>query len=338
MFEYLENTIQKFPSQIKEALDVAGDFSLKRKFENVVICGMGASSVLGDFFKEYFDFQVEISSSYSLPKTVSKNSLIIISSSSGETEETLTNLKQALDLGLKENIVATGFGGNLEEICKQAKIPFLKINKPYPEMQARWSYGYNFTVIGSIIANTFHITTFKKELGDVMNRFDANAQKEEAFFIADQTRDKHMVFHGPEKLCVLAKIMRIEVGEDTKRPAFFNNFSEVNHYESVSFSKYGEDFTIAILQDPSDNKRIVERQSVTQDLMNKCGTTTFTIKLKGNTQIEKLFYSIIFGMWLGYKLCEYYNEDPSKLELVNELKEKISHKHHSEKIISSSKK
>lgn len=325
MFEYLKNTIQKFPLQIKEALDVAGNFSLEGNFENVVICGMGASSVLGDFFKEYFNISIAVSNTYSLPKTTSANSLIIISSSSGETEETLTNLKQAIDLGLKNSIVATGFGGKLEEICQKIKIPFLKINKPYPEMQARWSYGYNFTIIGSIIANTFNITTFKKELEDVINRFDVNAQKEEAFFIADQARDKHMVFHGPEKLWVLAKIMRIEVGEDTKRPAFFNNFSEVNHYESVSFSKYGEDFVIAILQDPSDSKRIMERQSVTQDLMNKCGTKTFTIKLKANTQIEKLFYSILFGMWLGYKLCEYYNENPSKLELVSELKEKISH-------------
>jgi hypothetical protein len=61
------------------------------------------------------------------------------------------------------------------------------------------------------------------------------------------------------------------VAEDSQRPAFYNNYSEVNHHETTSFSHWGEKFANIILQDPDDHPQILKRQAVTAELMKKAG-------------------------------------------------------------------
>ena len=97
------DSIINFPKNIDEALKIAKKIKFKNKYdkiENVVIAGMGGSAIGGDIVlalgKENIDIPFTISRNYTLPNWVNKNSLVICSSYSGNTEETLSCLEDAL--------------------------------------------------------------------------------------------------------------------------------------------------------------------------------------------------------------------------------------------------
>ena len=120
-----------FPEQIKEAKDIVNSTQLSSifKIDNIVISGMGASSISGDIvqslFRDRLDIPIFVNRQYDLPKWVNKNTLVISQSYSGNTEETLSTFKHAYQK--RSKIIGISSGGKLQEYCEKREIPHIKI-------------------------------------------------------------------------------------------------------------------------------------------------------------------------------------------------------------------
>ena len=153
----LKQVIKDFPDQFEKAFEFAKDIKVEKDFDQLVICGMGGSALPADIVKAYLeskgvDLNIKICRDYNLPKSVSENSLILVSSYSGNTEETISCLEEAKQKEL--SIVGLSKGGKILEICEQDKISHIKYPEDGPTFQPRYALGYAFTAIITLLVNS----------------------------------------------------------------------------------------------------------------------------------------------------------------------------------------
>ena len=138
--------IESFPEQCRRAKSIGMKFDLPGPFrsgyENVICTGLGGSAIGADLVRSYIADEAPapllVSRNYTLPKFVSARSLVIASSYSGNTEETLSAYKDARSK--KARIVAITSGGELQKIAEQDGYPVLIIPKGLPP---RCALGYS---------------------------------------------------------------------------------------------------------------------------------------------------------------------------------------------------
>nr|MBP9120735.1 SIS domain-containing protein [Ignavibacterium sp.] len=122
-FDVLINTYQQIEFAWKNQFVIDGINT--SEISNIIISGLGGSAISADLIKNYLVDDIEIpiivNRNYSLPKFASKNTLFIASSYSGNTEETIAALKQAIGIGCK--IVCITTGGEVEQIANSKKLP-----------------------------------------------------------------------------------------------------------------------------------------------------------------------------------------------------------------------
>ena len=143
----MKTLIENFPTQLTEAIRIGENAKLtasKRKISNVLICGLGGSGIGGTIVSELVaqetNVPITISKGYFIPKFVNEKTLVIISSYSGNTEETLSCLNQALKK--KSKIVCITSGGKVAEIAKKKKLDLIVVPDGMPP---RACLGYSLT-------------------------------------------------------------------------------------------------------------------------------------------------------------------------------------------------
>ena len=170
--ENLRQVIIDSPKQFSEGFKLAENTKLKRQnFNSVCISGMGGSSLPADLLRTYIDallekhpatnkgIEVIQNKSYALPARSLKNCLHIFSSFSGNTEETLSSLEEAIKLGLPS--VGVTNGGKLQAICEKRKIPCIIVP---PVIQPRYATGYLFSIFLQLLINSGLVEDNSKEI------------------------------------------------------------------------------------------------------------------------------------------------------------------------------
>ncbi len=113
------------------------------EISNIIISGLGGSAISADLIKNFLSDEISVpvivNRNYNLPKFADKNTLFIASSYSGNTEETISSLYQAINIGCK--IVCITTGGAVEEIAKSKNIPYVILKKGF---QPRYALGLSF--------------------------------------------------------------------------------------------------------------------------------------------------------------------------------------------------
>src|ERR1044071_114002 len=127
----MKKLIENFPNQLREAIEIANAAKLspKNNIQNIIVTGLGGygigGTILTELVSDYCKVPVLINKDYFLPAFTGPNTLVIVSSYSGNTEETLNAMQQALDK--KAQIVCVTAGGTVEEIAKQNHLDVIKI-------------------------------------------------------------------------------------------------------------------------------------------------------------------------------------------------------------------
>ena len=123
--------LEKFPEQIQDAIQITQDAHLQDfiKIDNVIFTGMGASGISGDIitglYRDKIDTPIAVNRDYNLPKWVHKNTLAIVLSYSGNTDETISAFKEAYQK--KCHILAISSNGKLQELCEKRDVTFIQI-------------------------------------------------------------------------------------------------------------------------------------------------------------------------------------------------------------------
>lgn len=319
-----EYSLENFNRQIEYAIQNYVPHGLKSsQFSNIIICGLGGSGIGGRIAKAYYadkaTLPIDVFSDYSLPRYASKNSLIILSSYSGTTEETLAMFQQAQKLGAK--IICISSGGELLSLAKSNNLPLYPIETGYqPRMALGFSLTYNLMILGELFE-----TDTKKELESVLSIYQNNAQYQTLAreilnqFAGRETQKFVIIADNPMEAVGVRFCQQLQ--ENAKSEAFINVLPEANHNAFESY--YGKLPTNFIMLNSHSNDRNTGRFAYLKQLLESQGNTVVALDLK-NASISELYKTIYITDWISIFLADIKGSDkmsvPNIMGLKNFLK------------------
>ncbi len=311
------------PQQLLAGLDLAKNIAMTGNFENMVICGIGGSALPANLLIDLgiLDIPLYIHRDYGLPKQATEKSLVICISYSGNTEETVSAMELALEKKL--TVVAMATGGKVEELAIANRIPLVKLPSG---IQPRSATGYIFSALVTVLENAGIITGLSQEIESVTEKLpQLNAEFEErGKILAKSLVGKIPVVYASEKYASLARIWKIKFNENSKIPAYYNCFPELNHNEMVGYEGIknagAQNLHIVTLRDINNHPRILKRMDLTASIIEKSGAAHTFVEIKEGSMMEKLFSTLLLGDWTSYYLALEYGIDPAPVKTVEEFK------------------
>lgn len=317
----MRESIANLPKQFKKAIGLCQDVKVQGNINKIVISGMGGSAFPGDILKLYLEqspIPIEISREYSITG-IDQNTLVFISSFSGNTEETISSLYDAL--WKKAKIVIVTAGGRLEELSKKYNIPMVKIIKESPTFQPRAATGYFFAIFVKVLINCGIIEDKTQELIDLGDFLSSLEIEDKAKEIAKNLINYiPIVYTSSVYENSLARIIKIKFNENSKVQAFFNSFPELNHNEMVGFTNIKGNYYFLIIEDENDHERTIKRMQIFKDILKGKGLNFITINIVGKNNLYKVFSTLFLFDFVSYYLAIEYGVDPAPVDMVEDFK------------------
>lgn len=315
------------PTQFKVGMELAKNAKVTGQFSSLTVSGMGGSALPVNLLQAYINsteknpINIFINRTYNLPPQAKQDgSLNFLSSYSGTTEETISSLEEVRSLN--KPFVGFSSGGNIEALCKEYGMPHVKLPIPYPNYQPRMGTGYFFGAMYQVLVNHGLITDNSSEILSSAEKFhDLMASYEEkGKELASKLKGKTPIIYASSLLSPVAMVWKIKLNENSKTPAYWNYFPELNHNEMVGYTNPQAKFILIMLKDPNDHTRNLKRYEVTAKLLASKGIESEVVDMDGDNMFSKMFLSITLADWASYYLALEYDQDPTPVAMVEELK------------------
>ena len=333
----IESLQDQLSQSFNEALSI--NFPLNYKSaKKAVICGMGGSRfpslIISKLFKSEFTIPYESVDDYILPGYVDKETLVILSSYSGTTEEVLTCANSAFDKGA----IVTGItaGGDLAKIFSEKDVLFYLFDPKFnPSQQPRIGFGYMVGGHLGLLMNLGYINEDKKninssidKLKDLSSNFTIETvlSNNPAKKIAKDILDKYPYYIVSEFLIGVGNAIANQTNETAKTISSFRVIPELNHHMMEGLKHPSELVGIAVFIFFFSNlysERIKKRFMITKDVVEQNKIQTIWHELKGQNKIEQVFELMAFGSYLSMYLAAIGGEDPTVIPYVDYFKNKL---------------
>lgn len=319
MYESLKNFYRQF-----EFVPVLENAKSLKKYTSYTVLGMGGSNLSAGLLK-IWNTALDIHSykNYGLPpvpmKTL-KNGLVVASSYSGNTEETLDGFQKAIKNKLPVAVIAAG--GKLLDQARKNKKPYIQL--PHG-IQPRTAIGYNFMALLRLTGDTARM----REASTLATLLKSTEYERAGKTLAKKLKGNLPVIYSSERNKALAYNWKIRLNETGKIPAFSGVFPELNHNEMTGFDvtdttrDLSQKLFFVFLKDANDNPRILKRMNVTERLYRERGLPVEVVIVNGKNPLHKLFSSVLIADWTAYYLAKEYGIDPEPVPLVEEFKKLI---------------
>ena len=300
---------------------------------NIVYAGMGGSALGALLSTSWpgYNIPFEICRNYNLPKYVSKNSLVIASSYSGNTEETIEALAQAEQAGAKIAVIAGG--GKLVDIAKEKSLPLVLLP---PAGQPRYAtlYGLkglvSLLVDGSFLKQEFlnefneQVEWFKEQL--IQWRPDVSTAKNMAKQIALDVIGKSAVIYSSTEMYPVAYKWKISFNENAKNVAWCNMYPEFNHNEFLGWSSHPIDkpYTVIDLRSNLDHPRVQKRFDLSAKLISGKRPAPIIINLKGDTRLQQILWGVALGDFVSIYTAILNGLNPTPVDLIEKFKKELN--------------
>jgi len=334
------NRIFDFPEQMEAALKTAlawevtpDDFS---DVKNIIVIGMGGSAIGGDLVRAYLNSRLlvpfQICRDYNLPEYVDDETLVITSSYSGNTEETLSALDDALQR--KAMIAALSTGGLLKDVADLNDIPLVLLP---PGLQPRAALGYSFVPILVFLEKIGLIKGVQKDVEIAIRRLkelrekyieDTPVLSNPAKRMAQRMHGKiAVIYGGPGWTGVVALRWKGQICENSKNMAFSNLFPEACHNELVGWSDpikaHAAHLMVVMLRDMDDHAKVRKRMNIVKDVIERLEIEVVDVHSMGDNSLERMFSLIQLGDFTSYYLAILNGVDPTPVALIESLKKAL---------------
>lgn len=329
--------ISAFPEQLKQAFDIGINIALKNEYpgiNTIIITGLGGSAIGGDLIRSYLQYEInipiQVNRNYYLPAYAGKNTLVIVSSYSGDTEETISAYNDAVKKGCK--IVCISSGGKLTIMAENDGYDNVKLPRGY---QPRCALAFSFISLLMLFVKLGLIKERDNEISGLIKLMEERSMiyssvegsDNPAIKIAGHIQGKIPVIYSSNDLLDAVNLRwRGQFAENSKSLAFGNLFPELNHNEIVGWQENSEflrNFALIFLLDREDNPRIVKRQKVTKEILEPYRGLDIEIVSEGSSKLERIFDLVYLGDWISFYLAILYKTDPAPIEKINILKNKL---------------
>jgi len=311
--------LDDFPNQVREAHKLGGETSFPG-IKDIYYFGMGGSAIAGDLLRSLLyssPIPVTVIRDYELPKHVSDKSLLIFSSYSGNTEETLSCYKHAVRSF--KNILSISSGGKLEEMAKMNRTQHILIKKG---LQPRNALAYQFFPLLKVLEKSGIVAAMFEEVSDLIKSLDMIKISKMGVELSGKLKDKIPLIYASDRFSPVAYRWKTQLNENAKIMAFSHCFPELNHNELMGYTLVKGDFYCIILKNDEDHRRIMKRMELTKQVIKKAGVEVTEIALKGKT-LTKMFTTILIGDYTSYYLGLRYKLDPAPVRLVEHFKKEM---------------
>ena len=306
-----------------------------REITSLVVTGMGGSALAALLVKALYQAKLtiplDIVRSYDLPGYVNANTLVIASSYSGNTEETLSALAQAQQKNSQIAIIASG--GTLVETAQAEGIAYVSLPAG---VQPRMAMLYSLRALLSLLG-TFGV--IGKEEYDAVEKLSGWLEAESARWLpevptsenyakqlAHEAIGKTPVFYGGVFTAPLAYKWKISWNETAKNLAFWNEYSEFNHNEFMGWVSHPieKPFAIFDILSSFEQPRILQRFELTDKLLSGKRPAAKTIQLKGDTPLAQLLWGAILADFASTYAAVLNGIDPTPVVLIEKLKQELA--------------
>ena len=296
----------------------------------VVCCGMGGSAVAGDVFKASFrerlGLPVEVSRSPILPEFAGPHTLVVVSSYSGNTAETLAAFHEAADRGCR--ILAITGGGTLGEECAARGFAAVRVPGGF---QPRAAVGHlTFAMLGALEAAGLipRLADDVAEVGSVLEAGvaglgpDVPADRNRAKAVAEATGDRIPVVWGTDGVASIAAMRwKTQMNENGKVPAFASAMSELDHNEVVGWtSPYGDRCAVIGLRHRAEPPEIAARFPLSADIAREAGAIYEEVATDARSPLATLFGLVIVGDFTSCYVALRRGIDPTPVSVIDRLK------------------
>jgi glucose/mannose-6-phosphate isomerase len=325
----MDKFIENFPAQMLEAIKLTESIRLSKRehtINNVLVCGLGGSGIAGnlayDLTADQISVPVLVNKGYELPSFANENTLLILCSYSGNTEETLSCAAQAIERGLKPVCVASG--GKLGEIAKQHKFDLVQLPTGFPP---RTTLGFGSTILLYILDQFALIDLTVSEELTTVSEFLTKEQagiKADSQALAKILRDKTVIIYSEGRVDSVSLRLKQQINENSKSNCWYNVLPELNHNELVGWRFKNETLAALFLRTDFENPRNVLRFDFIRPTVAEYVNTVQEVKAKGANLLEQYFYLVHFGDWLSYYMAVEHGVDPIEVHVIDKLKAHLS--------------
>jgi glucose/mannose-6-phosphate isomerase len=315
--------------QITHSATVNQGVTVDNTVDGLVLAGLGGSGHPGDLLQALglTTVPLTIHRNYGLPELRFDNPLIIASSYSGNTEETLSAYEAARAAGY--HLLINTAGGQLLKLSQDQSLPLSKID--YPGLQPRHTLLASFTSLYTVLKNSGLAHDIDNELVTLSYNLTAliPTLEDPARRLAQELADKVPLFYSSDALSFAAKNFKIQTNENAKYPAFWNTFPELNHNEMVGFSKlkdlnHPNRYHVVFLRSASDHPQVRLRMNITAELYTDWGVGVSFFDVPDTGQLSQIIHTVLFGLWTTMFLAEHYGLDPIPVAGVEDFKQKLA--------------
>lgn len=337
------SSISHLADQMEQAWKEVTEMTFPEDFasaKNIVLSGMGGSALGGRMIHSLFAGELrapfEVVTGYHLPHYVNQDTLVIISSYSGTTEETIANLSEAKERGAKVFVLTTGGVLQLEAeknaFCMYNFVPTFNASG-----QPRLALGYSATAVIALLTKLAFLSvpeeSFKEtiiavrkftESFSVLSPESSNLAKH----MAREMKNHIPIYIASEHLTGVAHAVKNQTNETGKHFAALFDLPELNHHllEGLKYPAVSHEQLLFILFDSSlYSPRIQKRVKVTEEVIGKNDCKSIVFKLTSENKLTQVFELLTLGSFMTFYLAMLASVDPSQIPWVDYFKAQMGH-------------
>ncbi len=327
--------VAALPEQCRAAWAAAQSLDLPAHFasvKQVVVAGMGGSAIGGDLWRVLLQRECAVPvfnvRGYDLPPFVNRDTLVIASSFSGDTEETLSAFYQALPIACPKIAITTG--GRLLATARANGVPaFIYQYRGEPRAALGWSLmpllaiseklGLTSGIETDVEETIALLESMRSEIGE-----DVPTSENLAKQVAVSLHEKLPVIYGAGPLVEVAHRWKTQLNESSKVWAFHEELPEINHNAIIGYGlpkAVARDAAVLFLHsDDLVHLRVQLRYDFTRDLLARSNVESLTVKARGVGALAQLLSLVYLGDYVSVYLALLYGVDPTPTSVIDELK------------------
>lgn len=332
--------IETLPNQLLNAWQLGKQLPLPEyeKIDRVVIAGMGGSAIGGDLLASYTRPTCKIPvishRDYGLPAWAEgRNTLVICSSHSGSTEETLSSLTQAI---ISEcSVLTLSTGGKLAEMSTNAGCGSWVFEH---QGQPRTAVGFSFAMLLALFSRLGFFQVGGQDIQEVVDAmkqqqdtigYHSGTQSNPARRMAGQLVGRYISIFAAGNNEVIARRWKTQINELAKAWAQFEGLPEADHNTLAGLINPEDTLSkvaAIFLKAESDDARNQMRLDFTRQQFMLAGMLTDEVKAQGNSRLAEMWTLLHFGDYVSYYLALMYGIDPTPIDALGELKRFLAQK------------
>lgn len=327
----------ELPRQLTQARRVAAALDLPERIgdvDAVLVLAMGGSAIGAELVAAAAGSRLRVPlivhRDYELPAWAGERTLVIASSHSGETVETLSGFEMARSRGLPLVVVSTG--GRLASEAEHAGLPVARYQ---PGGQPRAAVGYGVGILHELLGR-IGLVDDPDDIGPVVAALEELHERCGPSVPTDENPAKQLAWamfgripviygHGP--MSAVARRWKTQFNENAKAWAAFEPMPEANHNAiegSLNPRELSDGLYVVQLRAPDEPREIAERYRVVEELLGERATNRSEVHAEGPSPLARVLWAVSYGDLVSVYLAILYQTDPTPVTLLAMLKERLA--------------